>query len=189
MLAACSSENAREVTEQQPWRHQVRTQHTQQRGGGAERSACIADVRFACSQVVISSTVRAGTIAVCAKSKKRQIWVSVQRELQPCDHSRENAYVLDSSDVSPLFVADLVAPLAHVYTTNAVFPEVSKHYVTLFLKSTIAPDSGPLQTLEPEKCVGWQWMQWTELRRRHRAKEIKLFNTMIDLIEDESFVI
>jgi len=82
---------------------------------------------------------------------------------------------------------DLEAPLAHVYTTNALFPEAHKHYVTLFLRGCIAPDSAPLQLMEPDKCVGWEWVQWEELRRRHAAGEMCVFNTLKPLLADDTF--
>ncbi|MDO6407081.1 MAG: NUDIX hydrolase [Pantoea sp.] len=36
-----------------------------------------------------------------------------------------------------------------------VFPEVQKHYITLFMVALHA--EGEPQCLEPEKCEGWQW--------------------------------
>lgn len=36
-----------------------------------------------------------------------------------------------------------------------VFPEVQKHYITLFMVAHSA--QGEPQCLEPEKCEGWQW--------------------------------
>ena len=74
-----------------------------------------------------------------------------------------------------------------MYTSNALFPEVSKHYVTLFLQGEVAPNSAPLQTMEPHKCVGWEWISLAELRRRYRAGEINVFNTLKPLLKDETF--
>ncbi len=82
---------------------------------------------------------------------------------------------------------DLVAPLAHVYTTNALFPDAKKHYVTLFLQGEIAPASAPLQLMEPDKCKEWVWMSWQELKRKHAAEELNVFNTLKPLLADETF--
>jgi 8-oxo-dGTP diphosphatase len=86
---------------------------------------------------------------------------------------------------------DLVAPLRHVYTCNTVFAESRKHYVTLFLKGSISQAAGgsELRTLEPDKCVGWVWLRWDELRRRHRSGELQVFPTLATLLEDETFVL
>lgn len=51
-----------------------------------------------------------------------------------------------------LFV-DLVPGLRHVGTTNTVFRDTGKHYVSLFLQGTIAADSPPLETCEPDKVT------------------------------------
>jgi 8-oxo-dGTP diphosphatase len=82
---------------------------------------------------------------------------------------------------------DLVGPLAHVYTTNALFPEAKKHYVTLFLRGEIRADSAPLQLMEPDKCVAWEWMAWEELRKRYAAGSLNVFNTLKPLLADDSF--
>jgi len=39
----------------------------------------------------------------------------------------------------------------------------SKHYITIFMTSSIAIDSLPLTNMEPTKCEGWQWMHIDEL--------------------------
>ncbi|WP_369789729.1 NUDIX hydrolase [Rouxiella sp. WC2420] len=44
--------------------------------------------------------------------------------------------------------------LAGPYVSN-VFPEIDKHYVTLFMLSLCSEGEPVLR--EPEKCEGWQW--------------------------------
>jgi len=45
--------------------------------------------------------------------------------------------------------------------TSDVFPDDGKHYVTLFV-TTVRPAGEP-QTLEPDKCDGWAWFEWSAL--------------------------
>ena len=44
--------------------------------------------------------------------------------------------------------------------TNDVFPEVGKHYVTIFVVARGI--HGSPANLEPDKCEGWAWFKWGE---------------------------
>jgi 8-oxo-dGTP diphosphatase len=46
------------------------------------------------------------------------------------------------------------------YTTNT-FPEVNRHFVTLFVTATSS--EGEPSLLEPAKCDGWEWHSWSDL--------------------------
>ena len=46
-----------------------------------------------------------------------------------------------------------------IFTNDIFSPE--KHYVTLFMVCDY--DSGEVETLEPEKCEGWEWFAWDNL--------------------------
>ena len=52
--------------------------------------------------------------------------------------------------------------LEHIYTSNDRM-ESDKHYITIFVVGKIAQASTP-QNLEPEKCHGWEFRTWEELR-------------------------
>lgn len=45
--------------------------------------------------------------------------------------------------------------------TNDVFEAEGQHYVTLFVLAT--PGPGEPQVLEPHKCDGWGWFEWSQL--------------------------
>lgn len=45
--------------------------------------------------------------------------------------------------------------------TNDIFEDEQKHYLTVFV--TANPAGGTPQTLEPQKCEGWGWFEWTNL--------------------------
>ena len=84
---------------------------------------------------------------------------------------------------------DLIAPLKHVYTSNSLYPEVQKHYVTLFLQGAIKDDSAQLTNMEPHKCVEWIWMSLEELRNKYKNGQLNVFNSLKPLLEDETFVL
>lgn len=46
------------------------------------------------------------------------------------------------------------------YTSN-VFPEVGKHYITLFVIAQAS--AGEPELREPSKCQGWEWHDWHHL--------------------------
>jgi 8-oxo-dGTP diphosphatase len=42
--------------------------------------------------------------------------------------------------------------------TNDMFVKEDKHYITLFV--TCDYDEGEVRVMEPDKCEGWQWVEW-----------------------------
>ncbi|KAG9457248.1 hypothetical protein H6P81_001756 [Aristolochia fimbriata] len=52
-----------------------------------------------------------------------------------------------------------------VTVTNNVLLHEAKpcHYVTVFMRSVPADSARPPETLEPEKCDGWDWYDWEHL--------------------------
>lgn len=47
---------------------------------------------------------------------------------------------------------------------NSVFEDVGKHYITLFVVCEMVDGGEQPKVLEPEKCEGWYWKTWEELR-------------------------
>ena len=45
--------------------------------------------------------------------------------------------------------------------TNDIFSKENKHYVTLFVVTDWK--SGEPELKEPEKCEGWEWVEWDSL--------------------------
>ncbi|KAK4647421.1 uncharacterized protein QC761_101350 [Podospora bellae-mahoneyi] len=45
-------------------------------------------------------------------------------------------------------------------TTNDVFDEEKKHYITLFILCERTDDQEPA----PEKCAGWFWKSWSDVK-------------------------
>lgn len=49
--------------------------------------------------------------------------------------------------------------------TNNVFNEAPKpsHYVTVFMRAVLVDPSQVPRNMEPEKCEGWDWFDWSNL--------------------------
>ncbi|KAJ5189709.1 NUDIX hydrolase [Penicillium cf. griseofulvum] len=47
--------------------------------------------------------------------------------------------------------------------TNSIMTAENKHYITIFMSGVCEGNVDP-QILEPEKCEGWEWISWDELR-------------------------
>ncbi|KAJ3959729.1 hypothetical protein N0V92_003668 [Colletotrichum tropicale] len=77
-----------------------------------------------------------------------------------------------------------------VGVTNDVFEELGKHYVTLFVRCEMEDEAAEPVNLEPEKCSGWYWMSWDEVREINvKAKEgggMKLFMPLAHLVEENA---
>lgn len=52
--------------------------------------------------------------------------------------------------------------IQHLATTNDVFEE-GKHYITIFMVSDYK--SGEVRVCEPDKCEGWEWVEWESMPR------------------------
>ncbi|KAH7324295.1 NUDIX hydrolase domain-like protein [Stachybotrys elegans] len=57
-----------------------------------------------------------------------------------------------------------IRPIKVVGVTNDVFSELNKHYVTVFTKCEREDSLQQAEVLEPEKCEGWTWKSWEEIR-------------------------
>lgn len=74
--------------------------------------------------------------------------------------------------------------------TNSTKIDGSKHYITIFMTARLADANAQPQLLEPDKCEGWEWMEWkTMLEWDSTIKSSKsagvnaLFQPMSDLIQ------
>lgn len=70
--------------------------------------------------------------------------------------------------------------------TNSVFHETQKHYVTIFMTAvatTTQSGSGPEpKTMEPDKCEGWQWTTYADMRAMPQTGT-ELFKPLYSLME------
>ncbi|OQS06376.1 ubiquitin thioesterase OTU1, partial [Thraustotheca clavata] len=49
------------------------------------------------------------------------------------------------------------------FTTNDVMEEYEKHYITIFMQTTISENQIP-ELMEPDKCEGWIWQDYASLK-------------------------
>ncbi|NQV12600.1 NUDIX domain-containing protein [Candidatus Uhrbacteria bacterium] len=47
--------------------------------------------------------------------------------------------------------------------TNDIMTEDDKHYVTLFMRADLL--AGEPKVMEPNRCLGWNWISWEDLPR------------------------
>jgi len=77
--------------------------------------------------------------------------------------------------------------------TNDYFLVEDKHYITLFLVCTRKDESQEPQILEPDKCDGWEWIQWREVVKwvvgAEEAPDRKVFLPLVNLIKQRPGVV
>ena len=60
--------------------------------------------------------------------------------------------------------------------TNDIFEKEGKHYITIFMLADW--ESGEPAVLEPDKCGGWEWVEWGQLPK-------PLFLPLINLLKTD----
>ena len=80
-----------------------------------------------------------------------------------------------------------VENISFVYATNDpnIDNNVNKHYVTIFMHCSVTSDSGPLQLMEPEKCLEWKWFPWTEVHEILTSHTYELFDPMLHFLQQQ----
>ncbi|KAL7949643.1 NUDIX hydrolase domain-like protein [Trichoderma barbatum] len=79
--------------------------------------------------------------------------------------------------------------------TNDVFEadnnQAKKHYITIFVKCVMTKLDAVPELTEPEKCEGWHWKSWEELKEIDEAAKSgssidTLFLPLVNLLEKTS---
>ncbi|KAK3389475.1 NUDIX hydrolase domain-like protein [Podospora didyma] len=71
-----------------------------------------------------------------------------------------------------------------VGVTNDLFVENNKHYITIWAQcERIDPEQQP-QRLEPNKCEGWAWTSWEDIKAKAASEEQakELFLPLLNLV-------
>ncbi|OLN81849.1 Nudix hydrolase 1 [Colletotrichum chlorophyti] len=55
--------------------------------------------------------------------------------------------------------------------TNDVFEELRRHYITVFVWCEMESQDAEPENLEPEKCSGWYWKTWQDVRDINEASK------------------
>lgn len=71
--------------------------------------------------------------------------------------------------------------LNRVQNDIAIDGNADKHYITIFMNVILREDSEKLQNIEPDKCEGWEWVNFEELK--HFPKTI-LFDPLSRFIDE-----
>ncbi|KAF2452843.1 NUDIX hydrolase domain-like protein [Lineolata rhizophorae] len=64
-----------------------------------------------------------------------------------------------------------VADCVFLTATNDVMEDACKHYVTIFVGCRITGGNETPQLLEPDKCAGWEWVDWPSMRAWARLQQ------------------
>ncbi|KAF2734693.1 hypothetical protein EJ04DRAFT_534775 [Polyplosphaeria fusca] len=57
-----------------------------------------------------------------------------------------------------------IRALEVVAVTNDVFVDAGKHYISIFMRCERTDAQQQPQRLEPNKCEGWYWKSWEDIR-------------------------
>ena len=58
----------------------------------------------------------------------------------------------------------VVEKFEQVAITNDIMESEGKHYITIFMKGVVTADQPEPETREPDKCEGWAWKEWGEVK-------------------------
>ncbi|KAM3414713.1 hypothetical protein BST61_g9870 [Cercospora zeina] len=83
--------------------------------------------------------------------------------------------------------------------TNDIMESENKHYVTVFMCCVREDETQEAENLEKEKCEGWEWISWEEMKRGWEVKEggeeedvvkrKRLFTPLVNLIRQRPDVV
>lgn len=91
-----------------------------------------------------------------------------------------------------------VTKVRFLTATNDYMPTDNKHYITLFMVCVRENDSDLPEILEPDKCEGWEWVSWEDLKkwveieieaREGEVVEKKLFMPFLNLVRQRPGVV
>jgi len=77
--------------------------------------------------------------------------------------------------------------LRFCHVTNDPMESENKHYITIFMQSECVDADAIPQTMEPDKCEGWQSYSWAELKEilADEQEHFKLFGPLRKLVLEE----
>ncbi|KAF2672233.1 nudix hydrolase 1 [Microthyrium microscopicum] len=74
-----------------------------------------------------------------------------------------------------------VTDLAFLTTINTVFEDAKKHYVTTLMGGYVIDEAAEPKVMEPEKCYGWEWVTWEDLKSSPKLQPV--FKPLTSLVE------
>ena len=90
-----------------------------------------------------------------------------------------------------------IANIRFLTATNDYMPAENKHYVTLFMVGVRENENDVPRVLEPEKCEGWKWVTWEEMKMwveresdgRNETWERRVFLPLSNLVRQRPGII
>ncbi|KAK3341905.1 NUDIX hydrolase domain-like protein [Lasiosphaeria hispida] len=142
------------------------------------------------------AVVRVGVAAVVEDAESKKMVMGVRKGSHGRGHWQFPGGHLEFGE-DPLACAEretleetglVVRAVKVVAVTNDVFTANSKHYITLFVSCRRVDDAQQPETLEPEKCEGWHWKSWDEVKELlgngEDAGQQNLFLPIINLLRE-----
>ncbi|BCR92914.1 nucleotide triphosphate diphosphatase NUDT15 [Aspergillus chevalieri] len=81
-----------------------------------------------------------------------------------------------------------IRDLRFLTATNSVMKDAGKHYVTIFMGGVVDDDVQP-QLVEPEKCEGWSWATWEDIKDQSQSGNgPRLFLPLLELLRNRPSV-
>ncbi|KAK3392752.1 NUDIX hydrolase domain-like protein [Podospora didyma] len=140
----------------------------------------------------VPPVVRVGVAAV-VKSADDKLVMGVRKGSSagkwqfPGGHLEVGESIFECAERETLEEAGLVVRAEKILAvTNDIFDPTSRHYITLFVACRRLDEAQEPQTLEPEKCEGWFWTTWSEIKTL-AASEVgkqKFFLPIINLLNE-----
>ena len=65
----------------------------------------------------------------------------------------------------------------------------SRHYITIFCSGTATDETQEAQLLEPQKCLGWQWVPWKWLYETAKAQSATMSPRTAQPTSDEKLML
>lgn len=121
-----------------------------------------------CSQIFLTKLIGAGTLALPGGHLEMgETW--------------EECSIREILEETNLLIKDV----KFVGATNdiAIGGNIAKHYVTIFMAADVDENSQSLQNLEPEKCEGWNWISFNDLKNMSREDPLVLFDPLRHFLE------
>jgi 8-oxo-dGTP diphosphatase len=75
-----------------------------------------------------------------------------------------------------------VSNVRFLNATNDYMRAEGKHYVTLFVTCVRDDGSQEARNLEPDKCEGWEWVCWEDLRRWIDDDGVNVFLPLVNFV-------
>lgn len=93
-----------------------------------------------------------------------------------------------------------IKDLKFLTATNGIMKDEGKHYITIFMTARVVDNHAEPQNLEPDKCEGWIWVTWLEMKKWAEdqlqgwkavdaQQERRLFQPLVNLVQQRPDIV